>query len=759
MDLKRIRDVLKTHYGLKPIAIRCLQGYEVGTVLLSGTGDPLILKYYPRSDSRTQWLAEENRILQHLALNHKGRFPEVYPTLDGSMDVHANGTHYRILTFLDGDFLAEASQTPGLLTSFGAFMGRLSKTLVKVKPGTLASAESEWDLQHLLKNRQFLTRVKDKRDRALIDYFFLQFEREVLPYRYHLRKAVIHNDANDWNVLCDGREVSSLIDFGDICYSWQINEVAVALTYILMGKDDPLSAAEVFLRAYHAEFPLTQEESDVLYYLVAGRLCMSLCQSAQTIEAAGTSLTPEQETYINISKVPAQKLLHQWIRINPLKARNAFRSAIGVPEPAPGLRKDLMERRSRFFSPALSLSYNTPIAMQRAAMQYMYDVSGNTYLDAYNNIMLAGHSHPKVARAASEGMARLNTNTRYLYNALDEYAEQLLALFPEPLNKLFLVNSGSAATDLALRLARYGTGRRKMLVLSQGYHGNTSAGIAVSHYKHVKKDLFPDTLIGPFPGTADGNTLGGGEQSRRCIRAYLDLVQSHAGTLAGFIAEPIMGCGGQLPLPEGLLPEVYGEIRKQGGVCISDEVQVGFGRLGKWTWGFQMRGLVPDIVVLGKPMGNGHPIGGVVTTAAIADAFAEGPEFFSSFGGNPVSCAIGKAVLDVIEEEGLREHAEKTGRILLRELENLQGHHTAITEVRGSGLFVGLALADREGKPDAAGASHLCNALKDRRILTSTDGPMNNVLKIKPPLPFDALNTSQLCTEIDRILKQTGSSC
>ena len=310
------------------------------------------------------------------------------------------------------------------------------------------------------------------------------------------------------------------------------------------------------------------------------------------------------------------------------------------------------------------MSYENPIQMSRAAFQYMYDTEGNTILDAYNNIMLAGHGHPTVVRAGRETMSRLNTNTRYLYEELMSYSEHLLNKFPPELSKIFFVNSGSAASDLAIRLAMAHTKKQKVMVLEEGYHGNTRTGISISNYKYKKKGANgkgENIIEVPLP-----NAFNSGLQDDGTAGSYFsDLAQKNIiknkGQIAAFIAEPIGGCAGQVPLAKGYLKEVYPRIRAQGGVCISDEVQVGFGRLGDYFWGYEMHDIVPDIVVLGKPMGNGHPIGAVVTNATIAKSFESGPEFFSSFGGNPVSCAIGLAVLKVIEDEKLQEHAKKWG--------------------------------------------------------------------------------------------------
>ncbi|MDX1332905.1 MAG: aminotransferase class III-fold pyridoxal phosphate-dependent enzyme, partial [Robiginitalea sp.] len=583
-----------------------------------------------------------------------------------------------------------------------------------------------------------------------ISYFLLQFRAEVLTRKHELRKALIHNDANDWNVLTQAGRVTGIIDFGDMTYSWLIGELAVALPYVLADAPDPLSAASKVIKAYHKRVPLEEQELSLLYYLIAGRMCMSLCNSARAKDKQHGS------GYISISETQMKTLMRKWIGISPERARSVFLEAVGLTPPTSPDPQTYLKRRGKLFAPSLSISYKKPIVMRRAAFQYMFDHKGRTFLDAYNNIMLAGHCHPRVVQATTDTLRRLNTNTRYLYDELLDYGERLLERFPPELCRVFLVNSGSAATDLALRLSRAHTGRRKVLAVENGYHGNTEACIGVSHYKHKKGATYPDTVLGPMPKVFGSGLPDDGTAGRHFADRYGVLVQRHPHEIAAFLAEPIMGCGGQVPLPVGFLPLVYDAVRAQGGVCISDEVQVGFGRLGSWNWGYEMYGVVPDMVILGKPMGNGHPIGAVITTEAIASSFDSGPEFFSSFGGNPVSCAAGLAVLEVIEAEGLRERAAQTGSYLMNAFRELGEVFPIIGDVRGEGLFIGVELMTSEGLPATAAAQALKNELRESFILIGTDGPSNNVLKIKPPLPFNRENSDVLIRETARILKNLG---
>jgi 4-aminobutyrate aminotransferase-like enzyme len=394
-------------------------------------------------------------------------------------------------------------------------------------------------------------------------------------------------------------------------------------------------------------------------------------------------------------------------------------------------------------------------------MQYLYDEDERQYLDAVNNVCHVGHCHPAVVQAAQKQMEALNTNTRYLHDYLVEYAERLCETLPEELSVCHFVCSGSEANELALRLAKTHTGGTDVIVVDGAYHGNTSALIDISPYKykgpggagapdHVHEVAMPDTYRGPYRDP----TAAGGQYAKHVKEAVAD-VGKKGKKLAAFFCESLLGCGGQIVLPDGYLEHAFRHVREAGGVCVADEVQVGFGRVGTHFWGFETQGVVPDIVTLGKPIGNGHPLGAVVTTPIIAESFDNGMEYFNTFGGNPVSCAVGLAVLDVIEHEGLQAHALAVGNRLKAGLESLKQDHDTIGDVRGMGLFLGVELVtDRETQqPATALARHVIEDMKNRGILLSTDGPFENVLKIKPPMAFSQLNADLLVKTLDEVLE------
>lgn len=740
-------------WGFSQPKITQVDGYSNVNFKVEEGAKKYILKVYPDEKNAVDWVNAENNLLLWLCQQTKNRFP--LPQKSKADQTFAfdseNKKLYRLLSWLEGDFFSDVPQTPGLFQSFGKFLAEMDATLQNYHDYVIEARQSEWDLQHFIQVvSEKMNCISNPSDRKLIDYFLLQYRENVLSELHKLRKSIIHGDANDHNVLVQNGEVSGIIDFGDMCYSQLINELAIGITYAVMEKENPVEWACHIISGYHKKLPLEQREIELLYWLVAARLCMSVCHSASE------KLRQPENEYITISEKPAWELLQKWVQVNPVFARNQFLKAAEFSVPTEKTENEIKSERLKSISSIFSVSYKRPIYMERAAFQYMFDKYGNSYLDAYNNIPHVGHSHPRVVEAGQKQMARLNTNTRYLYDELNRYTAHLLNYLPKPLSKVFLVNSGSAATDLAIRLARNFTGRKKITVLEHGYHGNTQTGIEISHYKFSGKGgsgASENVVCLPIPDSYRGEFRfenAGVSYAKQAIQQ----IQNEKEKPAAFIAEPIVGCGGQVPLAKGYLKEIYTKMRKLGGICISDEVQTGFGRLGHFFWGFEMHGVIPDIVILGKPMGNGHPMGAVVCTDEIAEAFNNGMEFFSSFGGNPVSCAIGDTVLNVLEEEQLQQNAKTVGDYYLQELTRLQQKHECIGDVRGSGLFIGFEFVKNRLtlEPDTELARKVKNQLREKFILVSTDGPFDNVIKSKPPLCFSKENVDEVIEQLNEIL-------
>ncbi|PHR72849.1 MAG: peptidase M23 [Lutibacter sp.] len=421
--------------------------------------------------------------------------------------------------------------------------------------------------------------------------------------------------------------------------------------------------------------------------------------------------------------------------------------------------EELINYRKQHLGKSLSLQYKTPIKMVRGAGQYLMDQYGRKYLDTVNNVAHVGHENYNVVKAGQEQMALINTNSRYLHDNINALAKELIETLPPELNVLHFVNSGSEANELAIRMVKAVTGEKDIIASEIGYHGNANMCIDISSYKFDSKGgkgAPEHTHIFPLPYAFRGKYRGENTADKYAeeVQKQIDIIHKKGRDVGAFIIEPIISCGGQIELPEGFLEKAYKSVRKVGGLCISDEVQVGCGRLGKTFWGFQLHNVVPDIVTIGKPLGNGHPIAAVACTQEVANKFANGMEYFNTFGGNPVSCAIATEVLRTVKRDKLQENALEVGEFLKSELKQLSKEFPIIGDVRGQGLFLGIELVDSEMNPLAKQTDYLANRMKNHGILMSTDGPDHNVLKIKPPIIFTKENAEELIYYLKKIFTE-----
>ena len=524
----------------------------------------------------------------------------------------------------------------------------------------------------------------------------------------------------------------------------------------MLNTKDPLHAASQVVKGYHMAYPLTDQETDLLYYLIAGRLCISVTQSAYNASAGSSN------EHHFITEGPAWDLLFALIRINPIKAQDAFRKVCGKK----ALITDsdysiLLNDRKRYIGRNLSISYQSKLKIVKGALQYLYDDKGRTFVDCVNNPSHVGHCHPVVVKRMQKQIATLNTNTRYLNDAMMNYAKRLTDTLPGDLKVCYFVNSGSEANDLAIRISRQVTKHKDIIVLDHAYHGTSTVSMELSPYKFdskggfgkmpwIHKSMNPDSYRGPYQYD-DGDA---GKKYAADVQRIIESLHQEGKTPAAFICETLLGVGGQIPLPPNYLQEVYRYVKAVGGICIADEVQVGFGRVGEAFWGFELQQVVPDIVVMGKPIGNGHPLAAVVVTNEIADKFNNGLEYFNTFGGNPVSMATGLAVLDVLQQEEMQAHAFNVGNYLMEGLKKLMDKYSIISDVRGHGLFIGAEMVKNRitQEPAVPEIDFVVEKMKDRGFLLSTEGPFHNVLKIKPPLPFNKQNADELIQQLDEIL-------
>lgn len=410
-------------------------------------------------------------------------------------------------------------------------------------------------------------------------------------------------------------------------------------------------------------------------------------------------------------------------------------------------RSSLLARRARVLAPTYRLFYDRPLEIVRAEGLWMYDEQGRRYLDAYNNVPVVGHCHPAVAQAICNQASILNTHTRYLSEGPLALAEELLATLPQELGNVIFTCTGSEANDLAVQVSKVVTGGTGFIITDFAYHGSSDSLAGMSPEEGAPLGAGVYTVPAPFRA---GAAASFGEQVHRCI----ERMRGSGVKLAGLLLDTIFSSDGVIAEPRGFLEPAVRLVREAGGLFIADEVQAGFGRLGDSMWGFERHGVLPDLVTMGKPMGNGHPIAAVVGRASLLEEFARRRHYFNTYGGNNVSCAAARAVLRVICEEGLIQNAQRTGNYLLSALRSLAERHPMIVEVRGAGLFIGVELGvPQEGGVSARARTRgVANAMRDRGVLLGVTGRNGEVLKIRPPLTFGVEHADFLLQELERTL-------
>ena len=668
--------------------------------------------------------------------------PRVVPALDGSPWARLeDGRFVHLYTWVDGVPYSEVGRPSGLADQIGVVAGTVVNALTGLEPGPRPE-RFLWDLSDAVRIvGERASRVVDPLRRRLIDDVLRRIARinySVLP------RQVLHNDLNDEHLMVRDGVITGVIDFGDAIFTVRVADLVIACTYAMLDQDDPVTVAAEVIAGYRTVAPLEDVEAAVILDFILARLATSV-----TVSAARGGANPHHM----LTEAMAWDLLERLMLGDVDGIAAELATAAGSPRAASHVTKELFARRSSLSS-SVRLSYEEPLNIVRGFGTYLYDERGRRYVDCVNNVSHVGHGNRAVARAGADQMLVLNTNTRYLHPGILRYAERLFATLPDHLDRAFLVNSGSEANELAIRLVRAATGRRDMVCLDHGYHGTTSTLVDVSPYKFDAsggrgRPEWVRVLPSPDPyRVPEFGGDGAGERYRDLADAILD-----GSSPAGLIAETLPGCGGQVIPEAGVLEAAYDAVRARGGLVIADEVQTGFGRTGLF-WAFQRYGLNPDVVTMGKPAGNGHPLAVVVTTSAIAAEFDNGMEYFNTFGGNAVSAAIGNAVLDEMNRLNLVNHGAALGASLLRSLESVADRHEIVGDVRGAGLYLGVELVeDRGSKTPATGrARDVVEHAKEQGVLLGTDGPFANVIKIKPPMVFGMADADRLVAVLDRAL-------
>lgn len=696
--------------------------------------------------------------------------PQVRPTLEHHHYAEIEGPDgrnslVRLLTFLEGRTLAPSELDLPALHDLGTVVARMGRAL----RGFFHPAADHrllWDLKNAGSLRPLVASIKQSQGQVIVERTLERFADRVAPAFSALRAQVIHNDLTLDNVLF-GREGgnSGIVDFGDVVHTALVCDLSSTLASVVTGRTDFLEAGAALIRGYGTVTPLEEEEAVLIADLLGARLVTIALISAwrrdRFPENAKLSARVEADAW------PPLKLLE---KVGVDEASRHFREAAEVTKrraasmtirrrDAPPSVDALLRRRRQALGPALeAASYDRPLHLVRAEDVWVFDAEGRRYLDAYNNVPHVGHCHPRVVEAVARQAGTLNTNTRYLYEAVLELAERLTSTMPSGLDVCIFVNSGSEANDLAWRLATAHTGGQGGLVTAGAYHGVTAAAADLSPeiWPSGRRPENVETVPAPngYRGLYPREQPGWAKRYADHVDEAIDKLGYRGFGLAAFIVDPLFTSDGIFVPSPTYLRHIVDQVHEAGGLYVADEVQAGFGRTGEHLWSFESSEVIPDIVTLGKPMGNGHPVGAVLARSEIVDSFAEGTSFFSTFGGNPVSCVAALAVLDVIEDEKLQARAGRVGSHLRERLVGLATRHDLIGDVRGAGLLLGVELVrDRETREPAGRETHaVVNRMRDNGILLGSTGPHGNVLKVRPPLAFSFEHVELLVGALDETL-------
>lgn len=650
---------------------------------------------------------------------------------DRAIVKNSDGTPHIVhaLSFLPGDLLENMPARRDLLNETGRVVAKLGRAL----SGFFHKAAGRrivWDPRQAVALRRHTSLIADTETKALVEHALDRFIAR-LPQLARLRAQIIHHDCHPGNILVGPDGISGLLDFGDMIHGPLIFDLAVSAAETHGEGMSSLESAAAIISGYREITALDEADYGALYDTMLARHAVTL-----SIHAWRKHKRPDADTKLERYYEANTPALAELVAAGPEKATAAFRTRTGAAT------KELVTRRAHVLGKELELTYATPVHAVKGDGVFLWEPDGTRLLDVYNNVPSVGHAQPDVVAAVARQAAEICSNTRYLHETVIAYAERLTRTMPEGLERCLFVNSGSEANDAAWRIAKAVTGKTGALIIANAYHGITDAVAALSPYSgplalptppHVEAIEPPDMYRGRFRDDPDAARL----YAEDVDRAIAALAKRGHG-IAAFYVDSAYCAHGILDAPQGWFAAVAAKVRAQGGLIVADEVQSGFGRMGDAFWGFARQGVVPDFVTLGKPMANGHPVGVVVTTADIHSSFARRVDFFSTFGGNPVSAAAALATLAVIERDRLQDNCRDTGTYFRTRIKALMQRHAMLGEVRGSGLMTGVDIvADRTTREAAPKeARRIANRMRERGVLVGIDGPLGNVLKVRPPMPF-----------------------
>ena len=762
LTLTDAEDVARVAFGLDGAA-SALDSERDQNFKIAGNESSFLLKVSNRADDLGA-LEMQTEVALHIAhLDPALPVMQPLPARDGGYFAKVESAGYehvvRLFTFLPGTMVTANELDGAALYDFGANVARMGKAMRSFFHPA-AGYKILWDLKYTPDLRRLLPSEPDRERRELATAVLDRFEKYVAPRMSGLRAQVIHNDLSLDNVLLDdAHRVSGIVDLGDTTHTALVCDLAIAIVSLMWDRTDPLEAASAAISGYNSVTHLEEAEATVLSDLMSARLVALVLIANWRVERY-----PENTDYLTREIDAAGGLLEQFDDIGWAKVARHIETVCLNPAPASlhtttESMEQLLERRERVLGPALSpLFYDRPLHLVRGSGIRMFDQRGRAYLDAYNNVPIVGHSHPHVVAAIAEQSATLNTHIRYVHSDVIELAERLCASMPEGLDTVMFVNSGSEANEIAWRLATAYTGASGGIVSAHAYHGVTTATAALSpeQWPDRERPNHVSTISAPddYRGQHRAGQLGWPQRYAAEVDNALAILVRQDVRPAALFLDALFTSDGIFSPPPEYLQEVVRRVHDAGGLYVADEVQCGHGRSGLHLWGFQSSDVTPDLVTLGKPMGNGHPVAAVVTRSEIAERFAESSTMFSTFGGNPVACRAALAVLDVIEEDNLIERAHATGAGLRGGLEAVGARHEAVGDVRGAGLLFGVELvSDKEARRPAPRLAHaVVNEMKERGVLVGLTGPDENVLKIRPPLVLEDQDADVITETLDAAL-------
>ncbi|MFI6086275.1 aminotransferase class III-fold pyridoxal phosphate-dependent enzyme [Streptomyces sp. NPDC051217] len=735
--------ILRTRFGIEATLTPLRSERDSNFLAVATDGRHLILKVSNSADEPAV-IDMENAAMRHVeAVDPAFPIPRILPDRNGASATTVEAPdgrlhQVRVLTVVAGSAADQSALSPRFGTDFGSTCARLSGAL-RGFTHPAALRQLDWDPRVVTGLRPFAAQLPDAGRRELVEGLLDRFD--ILPAATATLPAfVLHGDVTLSNVLVDdGGQVSGVIDFGDMHHTARVSDLAIGLASLLRVTAEPWRPAGRFLDGYQQMTPLEPEEVEVLGELVLARLVATVL-----ISAWRAPLHPENHAYVTSLDEGSWRMIELLSRPSPAALADRFHRLCGTSRTAAALPPDptLLARRRAHLGGTLSpLFYREPLQVVRASGAWVHTADGRRYLDAYNNVPVVGHSHPAVVQAISRQAGTLNINSRYLHPHVVELAERLTATMPPELDTCVFVNSGSEANDLAWRMALAHTGNSGAVVTDHAYHGVTAATapLSTNAYPASARPGHVAVFVPPPPG-ADARQSGRGAATDGIRRARAALRQ--AGHDVALVAvDTIFSSVGVLEPGDDYMRGLVDETHALGGLFLADEVQAGFGRGGRSLWRFQDFGLTPDFVTLGKPMGNGHPVAALVTRREIAERFVRVDEYFSTFGGNPVSCAAALTVLDVIEQTDLVERSGRVGEQLRTEIRQGMG-----LTVRGHGMFAGIDI--RPAETGGVTATELAERLRERGVLVGTTGRADEVLKVRPPLIWESEHVELFLTAL-----------